>query len=56
MTRSKLIVNARSGPWDVRRELPVAVNHLESHGWRISLHETERAGEATQENLSARHL
>lgn len=54
MMRSKLIVNPRSGPWDVRRELPMVLNHLESHGWHTSLHETERAGEATQLAQQAR--
>jgi diacylglycerol kinase (ATP) len=46
--RSKLIVNPTSGPWDVRRELPAILNHLEHHGWRTTLHQTERAGEATE--------
>jgi diacylglycerol kinase (ATP) len=43
----KLIVNPTSGPWDVRREIPVVLNHLENHGWRTTLHKTERPGEAT---------
>ena len=54
MKRSKLIVNPRSGPWNVSRELPAVLNHLEEHGWRTTLHETERAGEATQLALQAR--
>jgi diacylglycerol kinase (ATP) len=54
LMRSKLIVNPRSGPWDVRRELPAVLSHLEAHGWRTTLHETERAGEATQLALQAR--
>jgi diacylglycerol kinase (ATP) len=45
--RSKLIVNPTSGPWDVRRELPAVLNHLEDQGWRTTLHQTERPGEAT---------
>jgi diacylglycerol kinase (ATP) len=45
--RSKLIVNPTSGPWDIRRELPAVLNHLENHGWRTTQHQTERAGEAT---------
>jgi YegS/Rv2252/BmrU family lipid kinase len=45
--RSKLIVNPTSGPWDVRRELPAVLNHLEEYGWQTALHQTERAGEAT---------
>ncbi len=45
--RSKLIVNPTSGPWDIRRELPAVLNHLEDHGWRTTLHQTERPGEAT---------
>jgi diacylglycerol kinase (ATP) len=49
-----LIVNPRSGPWDVRRELPVVMNHLEEHGWKSTLHQTERAGEATQLAKQAR--
>ena len=54
MMRAKLIVNPKSGPWDVRRELPVVLNHLEEHGWRTTLHTTERAGEATQLAQQAR--
>lgn len=46
--RSKLIVNPTSGPWDIRRELPAVLNHLEDHGWRTTLHQTERPGEATE--------
>jgi diacylglycerol kinase (ATP) len=42
-----LIVNPISGPWDVRREIPAILNHLEKHGWRTTLHRTERPGEAT---------
>jgi diacylglycerol kinase (ATP) len=45
--RCKLIVNPSSGPYDVRREIPAILNHLENHGWRTSLHKTARAGEAT---------
>jgi diacylglycerol kinase (ATP) len=46
--RCKLIVNPTSGPWDTRREIPAILNHLEDHGWRTSLHTTERPGEATE--------
>jgi diacylglycerol kinase (ATP) len=46
--RCKLIVNPRSGPWDVRREIPAIVKHLEKHGWQTRVHETGRPGEATQ--------
>lgn len=46
--RSWLIVNPTSGPWDVRRELPAVLSHLEDHGWRPTLHLTERSGEATE--------
>jgi YegS/Rv2252/BmrU family lipid kinase len=46
--RCKLIVNPVSGPWDVRREIPAILNHLENHGWRTSLHKTARPGEATE--------
>lgn len=46
--RSKLIVNPVSGPWDVRRELPSVLNHLEDHGWQTTLHQTGRPGEATR--------
>jgi diacylglycerol kinase (ATP) len=42
-----LIVNPTSGPWDVRRELPAVLKHLEKQGWRTTLHQTERPGEAT---------
>jgi diacylglycerol kinase (ATP) len=52
--RSKLIVNPNSGPWDVRRELPAVLNHLEEHGWWTTLHQTERPGEATQLAREAR--
>ena len=47
MMRSKLIVNPTSGPWSIQRELPAVLNHLEAHGWRTTLHQTERPGEAT---------
>jgi diacylglycerol kinase (ATP) len=46
--RSMLIVNPASGPWDVRRELPAVLTHLEANDWRPALHQTERPGEATQ--------
>jgi YegS/Rv2252/BmrU family lipid kinase len=46
--RSILIVNSTSGPWDIRRELPSVLNHLEEHGWRTTLLHTERPGEATE--------
>jgi diacylglycerol kinase (ATP) len=52
--RSKLIVNPTSGPWDVRRELPAVLNHLENHGWGTTLHHTERPGEATELAQQAR--
>lgn len=45
--RCKLIVNPSSGPYDVRREIPAILNHLENHGWRTTLHKTARPGEAT---------
>ncbi len=45
--RAMLIVNPTSGPWDVRRELPAVLNHLEDHGWRTVLRQTGRPGEAT---------
>ena len=45
--RCKLIVNPKSGPWDVRRELPAVLSHLSDHDWRTSVHNTEQAGEAT---------
>ncbi len=58
--RCKLIVNPKSGPWDVRRELPAVLSHLSDHDWRTSVHNTEQAGEATalarqavQENADA---
>jgi len=46
--RAMLIVNPSSGPWDVRRELPAVLNHLEDHGWRATLHQTSQPGEATE--------
>jgi YegS/Rv2252/BmrU family lipid kinase len=52
--RSKLIFNPKSGPWDVRRELPAVLKHLESQGWRTTIHQTERAGEATELAKEAR--
>jgi len=45
--RSMLIVNPTSGPWDIRRELPAVLKHLEAQGWQTSLYQTERPGEAT---------
>ena len=45
--RCKLIVNPQSGPWDVRAELAAVLNHLDDHGWKTSLHNTEQPGEAT---------
>lgn len=45
--RCKLIVNPQSGPWDVRSELAAVLNHLDNHGWKTSLHNTEQPGEAT---------
>lgn len=45
--RCKLIVNPHSGPWDVRPELAAVLNHLDNHGWKASLHNTEQPGEAT---------
>jgi diacylglycerol kinase (ATP) len=47
VVQAMLIVNPVSGPWDVRREIPAVLNHLEKHGWRTTLHRTERPGEAT---------
>ncbi len=52
--RSKLIVNPTSGAWDVRRELPAILNHLENHGWQTTQHQTERPGEATELALQAK--
>ena len=52
--RSKLVVNPTSGPWDVQRELPAVLTHLEEHGWHTTLHQTERPGEATQLAQQAR--
>ena len=46
--RSQLIVNPASGPWDVHREVPAILEHLEAHGWRTTLHQTQRPGEATE--------
>jgi YegS/Rv2252/BmrU family lipid kinase len=46
--RTLLIVNPTSGPWDIQRELPAVLNHLQGHGWRATLHKTSRPGEATQ--------
>jgi len=45
--RATIIVNPTSGPWDVQRELPAVIGHLESHGWQVTMHRTQRAGEAT---------
>ena len=52
--RSKLILNPQAGPWDVRRELPAVLKHLEDHGWQTTIHQTERAGEATELAIKAR--
>ncbi len=51
--RSMLIVNPSSGPWDTRRELPSVLTQLEQNGWRTTLHETTRGGEATELALRA---
>ncbi len=45
--QSWLIVNPSSGPWDIRRELPIVLSYLEDHGFRTKLHLTEGPGEAT---------
>jgi diacylglycerol kinase (ATP) len=52
--RSMLVVNPTSGPWDIRREIPAVLNHLEKHGWRTALYQTERPGEATELARQAR--
>ena len=52
--RSSLIVNPTSGPWDIRREIPTVLKHLEGHGWHTTLHETLQAGEATELAREAR--
>ncbi len=52
--RSKLIVNPTSGPWNIQRELPAVLSHLEAHDWQASLHLTSRAGEATELAWQAR--
>ncbi len=52
--RSMLIVNPTSGPWDVRRELPAVLAHLDDHDWQATLHYTEQPGEATDLARSAR--
>ena len=52
--RSMLIVNPTSGPWDVRRELPAVLTHLDDHGWQTAVHFTERSGEATDLARTAR--
>lgn len=52
--RAKLILNPQAGPWDVRRELPAVLKHLEGQGWRTTIHQTERAGEATELAMQAK--
>jgi diacylglycerol kinase (ATP) len=52
--RAELIYNPVSGPWDIRRQLPAVVAHLEEHGWRTVLHETAGPGEATRAAHEAR--
>jgi diacylglycerol kinase (ATP) len=52
--RAKLIMNPTAGPWDVRRELPAVLEHLERHGWQTTIHQTERPGEATELAMEAR--
>jgi diacylglycerol kinase (ATP) len=52
--RAKLIVNPKSGPWDVRRELSAVLNYLEGQDWRTVLHQTARPGEATRLAAEAR--
>jgi diacylglycerol kinase (ATP) len=48
MLRSQLIVNPTAGPWDIRRDLPAVLAHLQHHGYRVTTHQTERQGEATE--------
>jgi len=45
--QAKLVVNPTSGAWNVQRELPSVLSHLEDHGWRVTLHLTKQPGEAT---------
>lgn len=45
--RAKVVVNPTSGPWNVQRELPSVLSHLEEHGWRATVHLTKQPGEAT---------
>jgi diacylglycerol kinase (ATP) len=52
--RSKLIVNPTSGPWNIQRELPAVLSHLEAYDWRTTLHLTGRPGEATDLARQAR--
>ena len=42
-----LIYNPVAGPWDARVPLDRIRASLKSHGWRVQLHVTERAGDAT---------
>jgi YegS/Rv2252/BmrU family lipid kinase len=51
---AKLIVNPASGPWNIERELPAVLNHLEQHGWQTRLHWTKQPGTATQLAQQAR--
>ena len=46
--QASIIVNPTSGPWDVQRELPAVRDHLERHGWQVTMHRTSQAGEATE--------
>ena len=52
--RSKLIVNPTSGAWNIQRELPAVLSHLEAQDWQTDLHLTGRAGEATELAWKAR--
>lgn len=52
--KAMLIVNPSSGPWDVRREIPIVLKHLEKGGWQVALYWTECSGEATQLAWKAR--
>jgi YegS/Rv2252/BmrU family lipid kinase len=45
--RAKLIVNPTSGPWNIQRELPTVLDHLEQHDWQVTPHITTGPGEAT---------
>jgi diacylglycerol kinase (ATP) len=52
--KALLIWNPKAGPRDVRQELSQVMTIMETHGWRVTLKETSRPGDATRFSQQAR--